>query len=243
MPPTLMGDRAMLSFTDRCGNRLNCWNTKPMRARRWLMSTLSPLMLWPCTRMVPLWISSSLLMVRIMVDLPEPEGPHTTSTSPVRTSPQMLLRAWYLRYHLFTLSNWIICLSMRARLDRQPQAPVPQVLLEPLGQPRQQRAQQEIKQRQHQVGAQRARQLDAVDLLGRERRFLDADDVDDGGRLDGRDELVQQRRNHVAQCLRQLHRPHGLEVAQPHRPRGFHLAGRQRLDAGPHDLGEEGRFI
>src|SRR3546814_1851459 len=41
-----------------------------------------------------------ILIVRIMVDFPDPEGPHTTSTSPVRTSPHMLFSAWYRLYHL-----------------------------------------------------------------------------------------------------------------------------------------------
>src|SRR5690606_23932729 len=111
LPPTLMGDSAIFSLTDRWGKRLNCWNTNPMPARRRLMSSLGLVIFSPCTVIVPLWISSRRLIVRIMVDLPEPDGPHTTSTAPFLTSPQMLFRAWYFLYHLFTPSNWIICLS------------------------------------------------------------------------------------------------------------------------------------
>ncbi len=40
----------------------------------------------PSKRMSPDWISSSRLMVRIRVDLPEPDGPQTTTTSPRATS-------------------------------------------------------------------------------------------------------------------------------------------------------------
>ena len=36
----------------------------------------------PSTQISPFWKGSNALMVLISVDLPEPEGPHTTTTSP-----------------------------------------------------------------------------------------------------------------------------------------------------------------
>ena len=44
----------------------------------------------PLTRMSPLWCSSSRLMQRIMVDLPDPDGPQMTIFSPLPTCRLML---------------------------------------------------------------------------------------------------------------------------------------------------------
>jgi preprotein translocase subunit SecY len=43
---------------------------------------LGVVQLMPSTTMSPFWKGSSALMVLISVDLPEPEGPQTTTTSP-----------------------------------------------------------------------------------------------------------------------------------------------------------------
>ena len=86
----------MFSSVERCGNRLKLWKTKPM----WLRSRLSSRRLigaWtlrPSKRIAPELISSSRFTVRISVDLPEPEGPQTTTTSPRFTSALMSTRAW-----------------------------------------------------------------------------------------------------------------------------------------------------
>ena len=47
----------------------------------------------PSTLTDPLWNSSSLLMHRISVDLPDPEGPQTMTFSPAPTSRSMLFNA------------------------------------------------------------------------------------------------------------------------------------------------------
>ena len=47
---------------------------------------------WPSMVMVPDSIVSSRLMARHRVDLPEPEGPRTTTTSPLRTLRLMSCR-------------------------------------------------------------------------------------------------------------------------------------------------------
>ena len=41
---------------------------------------------WPLIVISPFWNGSSPFTVLISVDLPEPEGPHTTTTSPFLTS-------------------------------------------------------------------------------------------------------------------------------------------------------------
>jgi hypothetical protein len=40
----------------------------------------------------------------IRVDLPEPDGPHTTTTSPRATLRAAVASTWKLPYHLLTLS-------------------------------------------------------------------------------------------------------------------------------------------
>ncbi|MNW06777.1 hypothetical protein D3C71_2032430 [compost metagenome] len=59
------------------------WKTKPMRLRRSLTLTFGVWTSWPSTVIVPPEIGSSRLIVRIRVDLPEPDGPQMTTTSPL----------------------------------------------------------------------------------------------------------------------------------------------------------------
>ncbi|CFO66557.1 Uncharacterised protein [Bordetella pertussis] len=102
------GAYVTLSSTLMCGNRLNCWNTKPMPRRSVLMFTPLAWMSWPSMRMTPLPMGSSRLMVRMSVDLPEPDGSHTTSTSPRPTSRLTSLSTWCSPYHLLTPSSLIM---------------------------------------------------------------------------------------------------------------------------------------
>ena len=62
----------------------------------------------PSTMMSPRWCSSSLLMVRMKVDLPDPDGPNTTTTSVLRTVVEMPLSAWKLPNHLCTSRQMIM---------------------------------------------------------------------------------------------------------------------------------------
>ena len=59
-------------------------------------------MLTPSTTMSPFWKGSSALTVLISVDLPEPEGPHTTTTSPFWMLVVQSVSTWKLPYHLLT---------------------------------------------------------------------------------------------------------------------------------------------
>jgi hypothetical protein len=57
--------------------------------------------LMPSTVISPFWKGSSALMVLMSVDLPEPEGPHTTTTSP------LLMRGGALVEHLdWSRTTW-----------------------------------------------------------------------------------------------------------------------------------------
>ena len=81
-PRTLTGPSITLSRTVRCANRLKDWKTIPTSAR----SRASPLPSagnsFPSTLIVPESIVSSRLIVRHSVDLPDPDGPITTTTWP-----------------------------------------------------------------------------------------------------------------------------------------------------------------
>ena len=62
----------------------------------------------PSTTMRPSWKSSKRFMHRISVDLPEPEGPITTTTSPRATSRLMPRSTWSLPKYLCRFSIWMM---------------------------------------------------------------------------------------------------------------------------------------
>src|SRR5690349_9125553 len=102
---TQIGASVQFSSTVKCGNRLKLWNTIPTSRRT--SSTrrkLGPSSM-PSTVMLPSWNSSSALMQRINVDLPEPEGPQITMRSPLATSRLMSRSTWKSPYHLL---SWLM---------------------------------------------------------------------------------------------------------------------------------------
>ncbi|CAB3922422.1 hypothetical protein LMG26841_05688 [Achromobacter dolens] len=109
---THIGPSVRFSSTVRCGNRLKCWNTMPTSLRMVSMCLRSLVSSVPSTMMWPFWCSSSRLMQRIMVDLPEPDGPHTTMRSPGATSRLMLRSTWNWPYHLFTSCSRMMASDM-----------------------------------------------------------------------------------------------------------------------------------
>ena len=80
-PRARIGASMMFSAAVRCGKRLNDWNTIPTSRRRRFTSTFFSWTRRPSTTSEPLSIGSSRLIVRIIVLLPDPEGPMTTTTS------------------------------------------------------------------------------------------------------------------------------------------------------------------
>ena len=78
----------------------------PTRARSFGRSVLGSLTLMPSSMIWPSWNGSSALTHLISVDLPEPDGPHTTTTSPLATLVVQSFNTWKLGpYHLLT---WLI---------------------------------------------------------------------------------------------------------------------------------------
>src|ERR1700758_4814168 len=113
-PNTFSCARQRLSMMRKCGNSSKCWNTIPTRARSFGRFVLGSLTLMPSIEILPSWNGSSALTHLISVDLPEPDGPHTTTTSPLATEVVQSLSAWKSGvYHLLT---WLISI-MRSRLS------------------------------------------------------------------------------------------------------------------------------
>src|SRR5262252_10664943 len=91
-----------------CGNSSKFWNTMPIRERNFGRSVFASPTETPSTVMLPFWKGSSPLTHLISVDLPLPDGPHTTTTSPFFTSVEQSVSTWKLPYHLLTSLSEII---------------------------------------------------------------------------------------------------------------------------------------
>ena len=97
----------------------------PTRARSFGRSVLGSLTLMPSRMMSPSWNGSSALTHLISVDLPEPDGPQTTTTSPLATLVVQSFKAWKVGpYHLLTWLSSIMwshrTILMRACRRRTP---------------------------------------------------------------------------------------------------------------------------
>ncbi|MNR22704.1 hypothetical protein D3C85_1396730 [compost metagenome] len=88
---THIGARVQFCKMVRCGNRLKCWNTMPTSRRIASICLRSLVSSTPSTTMRPCWCSSRRLRQRMVVDFPEPDGPHSTIRSPCLTLRLMSL--------------------------------------------------------------------------------------------------------------------------------------------------------
>src|SRR5262245_12409497 len=223
----------MLSTTLMCGNSSKCWKTIPICARRRVRLVLGSPTEMPLTRTSPFWNGSSPLTVLIRVLLPEPDGPHTTTTSPFSTAVVQSFRTCTGPYHLLTAFISIIAIEMPSRgssaaRDRQPE-------LEPLHESRQAEADREIDRRDEEVHLDQAA-VSLGDFRGGAEEIGDREHVHERGVLEQDDGLRQEHREHVPERLGQHDLAHGLPVGEPERVAGPHLPARDRLDAGAHDL-------
>lgn len=99
MRRTVTGPSITFCSVVMCGNRLKCWNTMPVVARN-LASVFTSGSFEPSpnakrvspTRTLPPSGTTSRLMQRSSVDLPEPDGPISATTPPLATSRLMFLR-------------------------------------------------------------------------------------------------------------------------------------------------------
>src|SRR5215510_9548127 len=230
----------MLSTTLMCGKSSKCWKTMPICARSRVRLVLGSPTEMPLTRTSPCWNGSSPLTVLIRVLLPEPEGPHTTTTSPLFTAVVQPFSTCTGPYHLLTPFISIIAM-MPSRGSERSAARHGQSELQSLHEARQAEADREIDHRDEQVHLDQA-PVPLRDLRGGAEEIGDREHVHERGVLEQDDGLCEQHRQHVAKRLRQHDLAHRLPVGEPQRVAGPHLAARDGLDAGPHDLAVVGRL-
>src|SRR6185295_20374597 len=80
----------------------------PTRARNLGRFVLAALTFVPSTTMFPFWNGSRAFTVLISVDLPDPDGPQTTTTSPFLIEVVLSVSTWKEPYHLETFLMSII---------------------------------------------------------------------------------------------------------------------------------------
>src|SRR6266850_4359707 len=227
----------MLSVTLMCGNSSKCWKTIPICARSRVRLVLGSPTETPLTRTSPFWNGSSPLTVLINVLLPEPEGPHTTTTSPLLTAVEHSLSTCTGPYHLLTSFISIIAMTVPSWGSEDSTARHGQPELDPLHEARQAEADREIDHRDEQVHLDQPT-VSLGDLRGGAEEIGDREHVDERGVLEQHDGLRQQHRQHVPERLRQHDIAHGLAVGQSERLRRGGLSFGNRLNARAHDLGE-----
>ena len=234
-----------------CGNRLNAWNTIPMRRRMRSTSTPLAVISSPSMRIRPASIGSRRLMQRRSVDLPLPEAPMSATTSCSATSRSMPLSTssspndfhspWI--DSAVAVARAVASASPRVRLAAghadAGAADLPAPLLagdQPVGEPRE--------RDRHHAGRSSAVTTYGVKLnFAADEDLRLAEDLDDAderhqhGVLLEPDEVVQQRRDDPPDRLRDDDVAHRLELRQPERPRRGRLARVDRLDPRPVDLG------
>ena len=105
-----------LSITLMCGKSSKFWNTMPMRERSFGRLVFGSSTETPSTVISPFWKGSSAFTHLMSVDLPEPEGPQTTTTSPFSTLVVQSVSTWKVPYHLLTPLISIIAVdALRSR--------------------------------------------------------------------------------------------------------------------------------
>src|SRR5712664_2044932 len=241
-PSTFSCARQRFSMIFRCGKSSKCWNTMPTRARSFSRSVLRSLTLMPSRMISPLWNGSSALTHLINVDFPDPDGPHTTTTSPLATLVVQSFSAWNAGpYHLSTWLISIMRFSLTDNTDTRLKAPDAERC--GAGNCKIDRSREQIHLHQPAVALR--------DLAGGAQKSRNRQHVDQRGVLEQHDGLRQQHREHVPERLRQHDVTHGLAVGQTQRLRRRGLAIGDRLDAGAlyfgkicrleHDEGDERR--
>src|SRR6266508_88053 len=224
-PSTFTCARVRLRITVMCGKSSKFWNTMPILERSFGRSVRGSPTETPSTVILPSWNGSKPFTHLMSVDLPLPEGPQTTTTSPFFTSVEQPVSTWKVPYHLLTFFIEI----MRVAPDDG------DAFLQALHQRRQAVGDDKIHDRHEGIHLDQA--VVAVrDLRGGAKEIRGGDHVHERGVLEQDDRLREEHRQHVAEGLRQHDPSHRLPVVQSQRVARPDLAARDRLDAGAHDL-------
>src|SRR4051794_20375394 len=203
----------------------------PTRERSFGRSVFGSEIEMPLTTMSPFWNGSRALTVLISVDLPDPDGPQTTTTSPLLIAVVQSVSTWKVPYHLETSLMSIMKVSRRWRLS----ADDGDLPLQPPNGHRQAEADDEVDDGGDEIGLDRPVEVLAGDLEALQQ-VVGADRIDERRVLEEDDRLREQHRQHVAERLRQHDQLHALRVRHADRVAGGDLPLRDRLDAGAHDL-------
>src|SRR4029450_10011417 len=187
----------MLSVTLMCGNSSKCWKTMPICAPSRVSLVLGSPPEMPLTTTSPCWKGSRPLTVLISVLLPDPDGPHTTTTSPLFTRVVQSFRTWTDPYHLLTFFIWVIGMTASPGLGES-SAGHGQPGLEPLDQARQPEADREVDHRDEQVHLDQAA-VSLSDLRGGAEEVRDRQHVHERGVLEQDDGLRQEHPQHCAE--------------------------------------------
>src|SRR5258706_11769405 len=193
-PSTLIWPRVRFSVALMCGNSWKFWNTMPMRARSLGRLVFGSPTEMPSTRISPFWKASRPLTVLMSVDLPLPEGPQTTTTSPLETSVVPSVSTWKAPYHLLTFLIEI--------MDGGSLANHGDFRLQAFHQQRKAERNDEVDHRGERIHLDQA--VVAVGDLGRGAEEIGRrDHVDERSVLEKDDRLREEDRHHVAEGLRQ----------------------------------------
>src|SRR6267378_6662152 len=192
-PSTRTWPRLMLSVTLMCGKSSKCWKTMPICARRRVRLVFGSPTEMPLTSTSPFWNGSSPLTVLIKVLLPEPDGPHTTTTSPLLTAVVQPFSTWTGPYHLLTSFISIIAMTVPSRGSEDSAARHGQPELEPFHETRQAEADREVDHGGEQVHLDQAT-VPLGDLRGGAEEIGDREHVDERGVLEQDDGLREQHR-------------------------------------------------
>src|SRR5713226_6546919 len=205
-PRTFTWARVRLRITVMCGKSSKFWNTMPILERSFGRSVFGSPTETPSTVISPLWKGSRPFTHLMSVDLPLPEGPQTTTTSPFFTSVEQSASTWKLPYHLLTFFIKI----MRVSPDDG------DAFLQPLHERRQAVGDDKIDDRHEGIHLDQA--VVAVrDFRGGAQKIRGRDHVHERGILEQDDRLREEHRQHVAESLRQNDPPHRLPVVQSQR--------------------------
>ena len=243
-PSTTRGASVTLSSTERCGKRLNCWNTMPTSRRSSLehgRGLRGPgTSRWPAIVIAPASNVSRPLRQRSSVLLPLPDGPTTavTPAAPPRrlTASSTGLPAAVLRQRVdfdHAVRHPLHCPPLTGRSSRDSNHRESE---------RERPAHAQVEHRRHH------RQFH--DPAGRERQHaVPLRELDHGDRradarvLEQRDEVARHRRHHDPHRLRHDHVPQRLPLGEPEREGRLELPGRHRLEPRPVDLRLVGRVV
>src|SRR3712207_1619228 len=245
---TVTGASMTFWITLRCGNRLKSWKTMPVLSR--ISLTVARLRREasgpgsypiPSTSRRPEVGSSSRLMHRNIVLLPEPERPKTTTTSPGAMSREMSFNTSFcpnLLQMLWRLTIDPLLMPMRALPDVSRIHPPLELRLEVGKDARD----DPVDDRGDDEGLQAVEVL-AADLGGPEEELLGTDEPHERRVLDHRDELVAGRGDDHANRLGQHDPAGGLHPRHAERVRGLSLPVPHGEDPGAEDLGQVGAVV